>query len=79
MTDAELDELYSQLCRTMTEVGETHSALFLARFALLAMVRIDNAACVQQLIAEAADGIGHGQTASARQQSPLPTLRREEG
>lgn len=61
MTDAELDEIYSQLCRTMTELGEARGSLLLARFALLAVAQIDDAACVQRLISEAADSIGREQ------------------
>lgn len=54
MTDAELDAAYSHLCRTMTELGETSTPLFLARFALLAMTEIGDAATIARLIAEAA-------------------------
>ena len=54
MTDSELDIAYTELCKTMTRLGEAQSALFLARFALLAMVRIDDAAVIGRVIAEAA-------------------------
>ncbi|MBV1701960.1 MAG: hypothetical protein KGQ46_09090 [Hyphomicrobiales bacterium] len=54
MTDSELDGAYTDLCKTMTRLGEAQSALFLARFALLSMVRIDDAKEIQSLIAEAA-------------------------
>ena len=57
MTDTELDQLYTQLCRTMTDLGESHSTLFLARFALLATARIDDIAIVHELIAAAAEGL----------------------
>jgi hypothetical protein len=58
MTEAELDAAYTHLCKTMTELGETRAPLFLARFALLAMVRIGDTAVVQGLIDSAAADIG---------------------
>ncbi len=57
MTEAELDAAYTHLCKTMTELGETRAPLFLARFALLAMVRIGDAAVVQDLTDAAAADI----------------------
>lgn len=54
MTDAERDILYTDLCRTMTRIGETDASLFLARFALLA---IGDATTVARLIADAGDGL----------------------
>ena len=57
MTEAELDTAYTHLCKTMTELGETRAPLLLARFALLAMVRIGDTAAVQGLIDSAAADI----------------------
>jgi hypothetical protein len=57
MTEAELDAAYTHLCKTMTELGEARAPLFLARFALLAMVRIGDAALVQDLTDAAAADI----------------------
>lgn len=57
MTEAELDAAYTHLCKTMTELGEVRAPLFLARFALLAMVRIGETAAVQGLIDAAAADI----------------------
>jgi hypothetical protein len=57
MTEAELDAAYTHLCKTMTELGETRASLFLARFALLAMVRIGDANIVQGLTDAAAADI----------------------
>jgi hypothetical protein len=57
MTEAELDTAYTHLCKTMSELGETRAPLFLARFALLAMVRIGDAAMVQGLTDAAAADI----------------------
>lgn len=41
----------------MTRVGETQATLFLGRFALLAMLRIGDAAQIRALIGDAADGL----------------------
>ena len=57
MTEAELDAAYTHLCKTMTELGEARAPLFLARFALLAMVRIGDAGVVQRLTDAAAADI----------------------
>lgn len=54
MTEAELDAVYTHLCKTMTQLGEARASLFLARFALLSMVRIGDAAAVQEMIDAAA-------------------------
>ena len=63
MTESELDSVYTQLCKTMTNIGETQSSLFLARFALLAVAEIGDVATVQRLIADASeemDSAEHG-------------------
>ncbi|KVV37160.1 hypothetical protein WT27_18575 [Burkholderia territorii] len=57
MTDTERDMLYTDLCRTMTRIGETDASLFLARFALLAIEALGDAAIVTRLIADAGDGL----------------------
>ena len=57
MTEAELDVAYTHLCKTMTALGEARALLFLARFALLAMVRIGNVAVVQEMTDAAAADI----------------------
>ena len=57
MTEADLDTAYTHLCKTMTELGEARAPLFLARFALLAMVRIGDPATVQDLTDAAAADI----------------------
>ena len=57
MNEAELDTAYTHLCKTMTELGEANASLFLARFALLAMVRIGDADIVQRLTDDAAAGV----------------------
>jgi hypothetical protein len=54
MPDAELDQIYGELCRQLTAVGARRAELFLARFALLASLKIDACDEVLRLIAEAA-------------------------
>lgn len=55
MTDTELDAVYTRLCKTMTQLGEAHAPLFLARFAMLAIDRLGDAAVAQQLLDAAAE------------------------
>ncbi|KVK77582.1 hypothetical protein [Burkholderia cepacia] len=57
MTDTERDTLYTDLCRTMTRIGEADASLFLARFALLSIEAIGDTATVARLIADAGDGL----------------------
>jgi hypothetical protein len=57
MTDTELDAVYTRLCHTMTRLGEPQAALFLARFALLAIDRIGDADSAQRLIDAAAEDL----------------------
>ena len=57
LTDTELDACYTQFCHQMTAVGEAQAPLFMARFALLAMSRIGDAAAVQLLTAQAAQDL----------------------
>ncbi|RQS20748.1 hypothetical protein [Burkholderia sp. Bp8998] len=66
MTDTERDVLYTDLCRTMTRIGETDASLFLARFALLAIEAIDDATTVARLIADAGGGL-------PETDAPMPT------
>lgn len=53
MSDAELDAVYGSLCRAVSAAGEAGAAALLARFALLAIGEIDDAARVQALITSA--------------------------
>ncbi len=57
MNDADLDVVYTRLCTTMTELGESQANLFLARFALLAMGQIGDREVALKLVAEAACGL----------------------
>jgi hypothetical protein len=66
MTESELDTIYTQLCRTMTDLGEARAPLFLARLVLLAIGEIDDAAAAQRLIADAREGIGSSEPSEAQ-------------
>lgn len=57
MKDADLDALYTRICHTMTELGEEQAALYLARFALLAMTQMGDRTMVERLLTEAALGL----------------------
>jgi hypothetical protein len=57
MTDSQLDDVYTSLCKTMTRLGESTAPLFLARFALLAIERIDDAPAALRLIDAAAQDL----------------------
>jgi len=59
MTDTELDRVYTLLCKTMTDLGESRSQLFLARFALLAIERLDNPQAAESLIADASEDMAN--------------------
>ncbi|AYQ37659.1 hypothetical protein BLA9940_06358 [Burkholderia aenigmatica] len=68
MTDTERDTLYTDLCRTMTRIGEPDAPLFLARFALLSIEAIGDPSTVARLIADASDGLPDmGTQASTRE------------
>jgi hypothetical protein len=55
MNDSELDAVYTRLCKTMTELGAERSPLFLARFALLAIVELGDPALAMRLVDAAAE------------------------
>jgi len=57
LTDTELDQAYTHLCKTMTRLGEANATLFLARFALLAITRIGDAGAVLKLVDTAAEDV----------------------
>ena len=57
MTDSELDAVYTRLCQTMTTLGEAKAPLYLARFALLAITRLDDGDAALGLIDAAAVGM----------------------
>ena len=51
MTDDELDAVYGELCRALTRCGPERAGLLLARFALLAMVAIDDVERIREILA----------------------------
>jgi hypothetical protein len=53
LTEQELDEVYTQACTTMTEVGEAKTPLFLARLALLLMKEVGDSKRIRSAIAAA--------------------------
>ena len=55
-----VDAVYTSLCRQMTELGEAQAPLFLARLALLAFERLDDADAAQGLIGDAARDLQPG-------------------
>jgi len=63
MTDSDLDIVYTRLCKTMTQLGESNTTLFLARFAMLAIDKIDDPAVALNLI----DDVSKEMTESAPQ------------
>lgn len=63
MNESELDTVYTHLCKTMTRLGESAAQLFLARFALLAIDRIGDAAVSKHLVDQAAKDISHSANA----------------
>ena len=64
LSEAELDAVYTQFCHQMTALGEAQAPLFMARFALLAMTRIGDAAAVKQLVVQAAEDMAPVQAAA---------------
>lgn len=54
MSDEELDETYALLCHALTEAGETHTPMILARLSLLLMKQVADVEAVREAIASAA-------------------------
>ncbi len=54
MSDAELDHLYTALCHALGAADEAGMLQALGRFALLAMLEIDDVARIETLIQRAA-------------------------
>jgi len=57
MTDEDLDELYTQACRAMTNAGEEKTELYLARLVLLLMHEIDDPQRIKRALEAAAEGL----------------------
>jgi hypothetical protein len=53
MIESDLDTLYGELCRMLSEVGEGGAPLLLARFAPLAIEQIGDSERVRALLASA--------------------------
>ncbi|MGU7782562.1 hypothetical protein [Burkholderia sp. PU8-34] len=66
ITDSERDAVYTELCHTMTRIGETDTPLFLARFALLAIDALGDASVAARLIADAGAGLPPAMPSSDR-------------
>jgi hypothetical protein len=49
MSDAELDQVYTDFCHALGEVGEGRATEALCRFALLAMLKIDDVAVIEEM------------------------------
>ena len=58
MTDSELDRVYTALCEALSAAGEADALPLLSRFALLAMLQIDDPATIEALIGRAARRMG---------------------
>jgi hypothetical protein len=54
MTEQDLDELYTQLCRRIEAAGEGRGELYLARLALLLMGEVGDRARIERAIIAAA-------------------------
>jgi hypothetical protein len=57
MSNDELDEIYTHLCRTLGAHGQTQAPLILARLSMLLITRLDEPAAARQLIDAATDGL----------------------
>ncbi|MFZ6648310.1 DUF2783 domain-containing protein [Undibacterium sp. TJN25] len=57
MNEQDIDRLYTALCTAMTDIGAERSPLLLARFALLAMLQIGDAAIIEKMIADVREGL----------------------
>jgi hypothetical protein len=53
MTDQELDDVYTETCRKLGEVGPERAELYLARLALLLMLELDDPAAICRAIGAA--------------------------
>jgi len=51
----DLDSLYGEFCRALSDVGEAQAPLLLARFALLAIAEIGDVERVQRILTSARD------------------------
>jgi len=52
-TEAERDQVYTELCRAVTAAGENHETLYLARLSLLLIEELKSRDVAMRVIAEA--------------------------
>ena len=60
-TEAERDQVYSQVCEAVTRVGMEQEALFLSRLCLLLIEQLGSRALAMQTIADAERGLNEPQ------------------
>ena len=60
MTDGELDRVYTALCEALSSAGEAQALPLLSRFALLAMLDIDDAGAIEAMIGRALRSLDDG-------------------
>jgi hypothetical protein len=76
MTDAELDDTYTALCEALAAAGEPAALPLLSRFALLAMVEIDEPETLRTLIRRAAKSLS-SETTNPPKQGAKPACEPE--
>jgi hypothetical protein len=57
MSPEDLDRVYTQLSHLLTRVGEENAALFLSRFAMLAIVELEEPDLCSRLLESAAKSL----------------------
>jgi hypothetical protein len=57
MTEQDLDEIYTQVCRTIDAAGPGRSELYLARLVLLLMGEVGDRARIERAIEGALEGV----------------------
>jgi len=57
LNSGEIDQVYTELCHAMTRAGDDRTALFLARFALLAMREIDDVESIRRIVTACGEGL----------------------
>ena len=63
MTDSELDRVHTALCEALSSAGEAQALPLLSRFALLAMLEIDDPAVIEALVGRAMRSLDDGTSA----------------
>ena len=60
LTPEQLDHVYTEACRAMSELGQDNGELFLARLVLLLMKEVGDASAIEAAIRAARHGIAAG-------------------